>query len=293
VLEGLVGAWLLRRVRFQNSLERLRDVLGLVILGALVSTSVSATIGVSTLCLGMNQVHPWKEFGSLWLVWWIGDAVGNLVIAPVLLPWASKRRVNWEPRRLAEAAALFAALIAICVLVFAGDWTRLGRNYPLAFTIFPFVIWAALRFGPPATTLATLVASGIAIWGTLHNTGEFASASESESLVLLQTFMGVVATTALVLAAATAERRKSGEAQQQSLNLLAAVTQGTTDAVFVKDLEGRYLLINSAGAGFLGRTVEEILGKDDREFFSLDTAKEIMERDQRIMASGETQTYEE
>src|SRR5207253_5366464 len=72
-LEAVVGAWLLRRfVGFDNSLERLKDVFGLVTLAAGVSTTVSATIGVTSLCLG--GVQSWGDFSSLWWTWWLGDA---------------------------------------------------------------------------------------------------------------------------------------------------------------------------------------------------------------------------
>lgn len=80
---------------------------------------------------------------------------------------------------------------------------------------------------------------------------------------------------------------------QRNINLLRGITDGTTDAVFVKDLQGRYLMINSAGAGFVGKQVEEILGKTDRELFSADTAGAIMQMDQKVMVQGITQTYEE
>src|SRR5262249_43538688 len=69
-LEALVGAWLLHRVEFRPSLRRLKDVLGLLVLAAMLSTAVSATIGVTVLCL--RGVQPWSAFRSLWWVWWLG-----------------------------------------------------------------------------------------------------------------------------------------------------------------------------------------------------------------------------
>jgi two-component system, cell cycle sensor histidine kinase and response regulator CckA len=80
---------------------------------------------------------------------------------------------------------------------------------------------------------------------------------------------------------------------QTNISLLRGITEGTTDAVFVKDLQGRYLMINSAGANFAGKSVEQILGKTDRDVFSADTAGAIMEMDQKVMVQGITQTYEE
>src|SRR5262249_59057736 len=88
-------------------------------------------------------------------------------------------------------------------------------------------------------------------------------------------------------------RKLAQAALLESFDLLRAVTEGTTDAVFVKDRQGRYLMINAAGARFLGQTVAEVIGKDDTQLFSPQTARAIMEGDRRIMATGETQTFED
>ncbi|HTS37586.1 MAG TPA: PAS domain S-box protein [Candidatus Solibacter sp.] len=80
---------------------------------------------------------------------------------------------------------------------------------------------------------------------------------------------------------------------EKNLSLLRGITEGTTDAVFVKDIEGRYLMINRAGAGFLGRRVEEILGKNDSELFVPEVGRAIMRTDRSVLQSGKTQTYEE
>jgi hypothetical protein len=80
---------------------------------------------------------------------------------------------------------------------------------------------------------------------------------------------------------------------ERNLALLRGITEGTTDAIFVKDLQGRYLMMNSAGARILGRTVNEIIGKDDEELFSPETGCEIMARDRQVLQSSEVQTYEE
>jgi len=80
---------------------------------------------------------------------------------------------------------------------------------------------------------------------------------------------------------------------QSNLSLLQGITEGTTDSIFVKDLAGRYLMINSAGARFLGRPIEDVLGKTDAELFVPEVGQAIMERDRKVLQSGETQTYEE
>jgi integral membrane sensor domain MASE1 len=75
-LEAVVGAYLLKRLGFHNALERLKDVLALIALAAMFSTTISATVGVISLC-GAG-IASWSSFGSVWLVWWVGDALGNL-----------------------------------------------------------------------------------------------------------------------------------------------------------------------------------------------------------------------
>ncbi|MGE5057134.1 MAG: PAS domain-containing protein [Acidobacteriota bacterium] len=80
---------------------------------------------------------------------------------------------------------------------------------------------------------------------------------------------------------------------QHSVLLLRGITEGTTDAVFVKDLQGKYLMINSAGAAFAGRSVDEILGKTDLDLFSADSAEVVMQKDRQVLMQGVTQTFEE
>src|SRR5690606_9962609 len=87
-------------------------------------------------------------------------------------------------------------------------------------------------------------------------------------------------------------RRRAEETLQESYQLLHAVFEGTSDAIFVKDLQGRYLMINPAGARALGRSPKEIIGKSDTELFPPETARQIIEHDRRVMRSGETQTFE-
>jgi PAS domain S-box-containing protein len=71
-----------------------------------------------------------------------------------------------------------------------------------------------------------------------------------------------------------------------------AVIDGTTDVIFVKDLDQRYLMINRAGAAFLGTTVESIIGTSNDDLVDADSARRIREADNEILASGRTATYE-
>ena len=205
-LEAVVAASLLRRhANFDLSFQRLRDVVAFIVCGVVASTAIAATIGVVALCAA--AVQPWPRFAELWGAWWLGDALGALVVAPVILTLARKP-AEWPRRQWLETVLLVLGTVVTTHIVFGqvtwpGDW----NGHPIEFVIFPFVIAAAVRLSPAATALVVLGASAVTIWNTVRGAGPFAGAEAHQNLILLQTFMGVLAGTGLLLAAAIAERR--------------------------------------------------------------------------------------
>ena len=251
-LEAVVGALLLQRVaRFRPSLERLRDVLALVLLAAALSTTVSATIGVASLWLS-GAISP-AAYGSLWFVWWSGDAMGVLVFGSLLLTWAATPRLREAPRRAVEALALVVLLVVLTDALF-----RLPFNY--AYAIFPVVSWAALRFGPRGAATATTLVTGLAVWFTLHARGPFVASTPTENLALLQTFVGLLAVTALVVAALMTERATAQQALTESEAHYRVLFESNPNPLFVYTLDTLALLaVNEAAVGQYGYTREEFL----------------------------------
>jgi integral membrane sensor domain MASE1/anti-sigma regulatory factor (Ser/Thr protein kinase) len=198
-LEALLGAYLLRRFAgFRPRLERVRDVVSLVVAGAL-STTISATLGVTSLLVA--DAISGDQFGSVWRTWWLGDLGGDLVVAPALLIAATQWPFNRAPGGPLEAAGLGAVLIAISVLVFS-------TSTPLTYLIFPPLIWAALRFWQPGAAATTLLVAGVAIPFTENDLGPFAGLPPDDQLLLAQTFVGVAGISALVLTAVITERKR-------------------------------------------------------------------------------------
>jgi signal transduction histidine kinase len=213
---GLLGAFLLRsRYKFHATLERTRDVVSLVAV-AVISTVLSSTLG--TLNLIVAGIVSWPAFASVWWVWWVGDTLGIMLIAPFLLSWATHPRFEWRGWRLIEYAALFSALAIVSYFVFAQK-VAIGQPYTLmAYATFPFLIWAALRFEQREVVSSTLIIAAIAVWGAAHNRGLFAVGTLDERLISFDTFVGVVGMTALLLGATTAERRRSRERLRRARN---------------------------------------------------------------------------
>lgn len=205
-LEGVVGAALvLRWANGAQAFERGRDVIRFTALAGLVATTISPSIGVTTLAL--SGFAPWSEFGPIWFTWWLGDAAGALLVAPPLILWAVEPRVPWARVRVLEAAGLVTTLVVLCALAFG----PLGGP-SLGFLCIPVLIWAALRFGPREASTAVTLLSAVAVAQTigvaLQGLGPEAANAQ---LLLLQTFMAVTSVTTLVLAAVVAERSRVEE----------------------------------------------------------------------------------
>jgi integral membrane sensor domain MASE1 len=212
-LEALLGAYLLRSVaRFQPSLSRVRDVLSLVAFGAVVSTTVSATIGVASLLAG-DEIAA-RDFGPVWRTWWLGDMGGDLIAAPAILVAATHWPFTRAPGRAIEAVALAALLAGVSVVIF-------NRSTALTYLVFPLLVWAALRFWQPGAAAASLIVAVVAVAFTARGSGPFATSGPDERLLLAQTFVALAGMTALILAVVTSQRRRA----EESVRDIAATLQ--------------------------------------------------------------------
>ncbi len=189
---------LLRRVGFRPAVDRLRDALVLVFLGALAGMLISATVGTAALLL--SGALAAGDFWTAWSVWWTGDAMGVLVITPVLLVLRSARLPRGVgPYRLLEAVALPLGTVAVTLVA-----TR--TEVSLLFLVFPFLIWAALRFQLAGAAPCSLIVTVLAVASTAEGTGPFSDHSLAARMVTLQAFNGSTALTALLLSAIITER---------------------------------------------------------------------------------------
>ena len=240
-MEALSAGLLLRSMGFRNSFDRAKDV-STFVLGVLLSTMVSATVG--NLSLRLGQASSWENFGSLWLTWWLGDSIGGLVVAPLLLTWGSKGR-EWLPtKRYLEAALLLSLLSVASMMTFGVRFPIPVELYPVVRLTVPFFIWAAFRLGRRGVTLATAVLSVIAIWGTAHGLGPFAGRTINESLLQLQVFVGSNAIIFMFLVAVVEERRRSEETLRESERRLAgnlAITRILAESPALSDATPRIL----------------------------------------------------
>lgn len=201
---AVIGAWLLLRLTALNPpLTRLRDAFGLIILGALGASAVNATIG--SLTLSLTPVNPWSSFGTAWLMWYLGDAMGILIVVPLLLTF---RDLIWphKQREILSIATLLFGTMITCLLIFD---RRLGLQIGedlFAFAVFPFVIWGAIWFKAAGAAAVTFVITVVVVSETAFGLGPFAKGDPFLNATLLQTFLAVISITGITLAAVNSER---------------------------------------------------------------------------------------
>jgi PAS domain S-box-containing protein len=265
---ALTGAFFLRRIPgFDPSLSRLRDALGFVVLGAFGGAILSASIGLFSLYATHQQAY--SGLSSAWLIYWLGDATGVLLVTPLVftLPTLFGMRSRAE---IAEFTGLLALLTAACFVVF-GDLPLIPiRLHVLAFAVLPFVMWAAISFGIGGATLSIFLIATMATLATAFGFGPFAANSPFINAALLDVLFAVLSVSGLALAAVIAERERAKSDREQLIReqtaaesrlRLAAIVESSNDAIFSKTLNGVVTSWNAAAQRIFGFTEAEVIGK--------------------------------
>lgn len=200
--DAVITAFLIRQfIRSSYPLGSAQDVFKFVTL-LLISPLVSGTLAGLTLCATGNA--PWGSYIEVSWLWYTAIMFGELIVAPLLLAW-SKWPIRVSPhlwKRAPEFMILVLSIIIISRIAFGG-------GYPIEYVALAVLIWAAFRFEQRESTVLVAIVSAIAIWATANGYGSFVRPSVTESLVLVQSFVGVIALSNLVLTAAMKENKQA------------------------------------------------------------------------------------
>ncbi|QNP68401.1 MASE1 domain-containing protein [Streptomyces roseirectus] len=210
---------LLRRVGFRTDLTRLRDGVALVFLAALTAMLISSTTGAGTAVL--TGALPADGFWPVWVAWWVGDAMGVLIVTPLLLTLYRARRPFLARARWKEAVALAGTA---CVIVPVATHNHVN----MLFLTYPVLIWAALRFELAGSMLCVLFASVLATVAATNGVGPFDGLTHVEVMLKLQAFNGATALTALLLSAVITEQRNTRRSVERACEELAEVLEHLT-----------------------------------------------------------------
>ncbi|MGG6293983.1 MASE1 domain-containing protein [Leptolyngbya sp. AN02str] len=211
-LEATLGVFLIHQwISKTQFFDRASGVFKFVLI-VFLSPALNAFISVSIICLSGSA--SWANFVSLWSAWWIGNAIAVLIFLPAFILWRQGFRERFNGMRVLESSVLLAALLVVVHLAF-------GRGYPIEYLLIPCLAWATFRYGQIGGITGVVVVTTAALLGTVQGNGSFVRPALGESLILLQTFMGSVALTNLVLGATLAERAQSEMALERANRDLA------------------------------------------------------------------------
>lgn len=258
-LEAVAGVFLLERfVGRRNPLLRVADVLKLTVF-VWIAALVSATIG-------MDAVHffkplTWEVFQKGWLTWWLGDVLSILILGPLFLVMQTASWRLWNWRRITEAVFMFTLLLAVCTFIFDSRYTLSEYHYPLMYLILPLIVWSTCRFSYWGTITVSLVTLLMGLKATTHGAGPFTGPDLNLSLLLMQSFVGIVTVTGLVLAAALYERRKAETQLLSNSQLFQALVENSQDMKALMDRNGIIFYASPSVTKVLGYPLEEYVGR--------------------------------
>lgn len=263
----VAAAWLVRRVSgFNLSLSRLRDV-GIILIAALFAAAISALIGVTVLF--QTGVNPWSTFGQAWSVWWLGDAMGVLILTPVALTLLDGKIDS--VRKAAELGGLLASVTLACLIMFHPS-VSVQSGIVLAAAVTPFVLWGAIRFETRGATAVVFLVSCVTVWETGLGVGPFSESTAAVNATRLQAFLALISVSGLTLAAVIADRSRlireqaRCEGVAESEQKYRRIVETANDGIWMLDDSFRTIFANQRLASLLGFTVSEMLGRSLFDF---------------------------
>ncbi len=289
-LEALAGAWLTRRfVAPQPGISSRREVVGLLLFSALFSTALSASVGATV----VTRLLGGDSFGHVWLLWWSGDVIGVMLLAPLVLSWLSRPAGAPIPSaQIHEALALLAGLCLCAFYVFHGEW---HPDFTLKYLLVPFVLWAALRFGIRLTTVVNLVVALFASWFTMGglNHASPTGLSLREQVSALQLYLAVTALTGWILAAVVSDWKRAEMALRNNEQNLQSLFDAINESVCLFDPGGQVLAANETFAQRLGKRTSDCIGASIFSLIPPEVAARRRAIVEKVLQTGQPTVFED
>ena len=202
-LESLFGYFLIMKfIKTKNPFLKAGDVF-IFLMVSLSMCLIGSTIGATALTFG--QLIDGALWSSIFSTWWVGNVVSVLILTPFIISWSSKIKVNISKKSILETLVLVVLLASVILTLRVESIApTMLKSFP--FLIIPFLLWLGYRFSLQIATTGILLVSFLAIYSTIYSYGPFVLDTESNSLLILQIFIGLIGVSTLVLFATTYER---------------------------------------------------------------------------------------
>ena len=244
-LEAVVGAYLINRWSSGcTTFSTPNSVAKFALICFVIATPISASIGLTSLATAGYIERT--NFANAWVTWWLGDVTGALVIAPVIVLWASSHYHAFNRNEFLETVGVLATAAAVGLIAFSPLIEQTPSRDPLGFLAILPMLWAALRRGPRDTATVALVLAGITIWGTLTGGGPFTTADLNVSFLLVLMFLISITVPSLLLSADVDVRKKAEESLRRAqIDLERKVAERTQELELANAAKSRFLAMAS------------------------------------------------
>ncbi|HEV7990558.1 MAG TPA: ATP-binding protein [Gemmatimonadaceae bacterium] len=291
VVQAAIGAWIVRRLKSRESpLERPQDLAWFVLFAVTLVPLTITPFSAFTYSRGLGL-----PYSAAWWPLFVGSSLSILLFAPPFMCW-QHRAEHGEPWRASggEITACELTVVALSIVSFAAPNSWL-RFVALPYSMFLVLAWAAMRCGTRWTSIAIVIVASISSWCTARGLGPFGSASArfADNVLALQAYLAFAAFSSLALAALTEQRRRAYATLALQNAVRDAFLESSMEALMVKDMSGRYVIVNRAAAEIYGQPRDDLLGRDFRQLGDARSAELITSHDRRVIARGEAITFDE
>ncbi len=283
---ALILYWGGRKPRF----DRVPEVLALTA-GVVLVNACSACIGAATAATLQGA-----DLADAWTSWYIADGLGLLLITPLIVSWVRGQHARPPSSKVwATESAAFMTLWCVVAWLACRPGSVHTPISPHPYMLIALLAWPALRLGQRTVSLALVVLAGIAIAGVAMNGAASALGGQGleDRLLSAQLFLGTVGVFSLLFAAGQAERRQVEAAKQEDADRLQAILDNTPSLVYLKNRDGRLLMVNRPFARLFGSSVEALTGKNSYDIVRPDLGEIHRTNDVRVMETGLALTTEE
>jgi PAS domain S-box-containing protein len=256
-LKCLLSAWLLRRIsRPPVWLENLRDFIRYFSIAVLLAPAISAFAAAPL------RVYLGDSFWRAWSNWFLGDALASLILAPLLICFVTEHRRYTRQTFKRYAVALFIAVGVMAGAYVVFDRGSTGQTYSpfLWYLPTPFLLWAAVSYGPMGTSASLFVMSWVAILETISGRGPFSPESADASLRSIQLFLVFVSVPFMFLSVLSNQQRKTSESLRESNQRFRSLVDAAPVMVWMSAPNAQCTFLNKPWLDFTGRSLQAQLG---------------------------------